>query len=721
MAIVRAPLIMLVRALAVGLSLGLGSMGCGGGSGGSSAGSPAGVTAVGSSTSGGATTNGGPISSSPAAPVVPPLSAASGTTLGMDFSLSTGFYAAPFPCESRRRADGSIDTDRFPNPRGNWFVDDLLRLARGSEVRGFGLTSPIFLGASGPLDPSRLPDLAASVDRTGSVFLVCVDPGSADYLRRTPVEVAYLPDPGPHGAADSLVLLPLQGIPLRPETLYAAVVMRELRDAAGNLLGVPQQLADVSRDVAPPGLSIAALAEYRRALSALVDDGVDLHQMAALAVFRTDQPLRGILRMQREVLSQPLPAPRAPWALVESHAGYHVYKTTIEMPVYQAGTPPFLAGGGEWAFDAQGDPILQGHETANLFVTVPRRVMPPQGFPACVLARTGLGGEKPLVDAGAHAVAHGPSIPGTGPAQELARAGWIGVSVDGPHGGLRNVTGADEQLLMFNVVNPGAMRDNVRQAALELVLVAELLGSLQLPGGAPGVTTPGGGPVRVDPARLALFGHSMGATISPLTLALQPRYGAAILSGAGGSWIENVVHKRSPVLVKPIAELVLDYPQHGYQLHEHDPVLGLLQWLGESADPPVYGRYVTSEPLAGDPRHVLMLQGIMDTYILPSIANATSLSMGLDLGGAELDRGDRRLLGFTPLGDLLRFSGAGRLSLPVAGNRTGPSGTYTAVVVQHPEDGIEDGHEVVFQTEAHKVRYREFLRTFAQGGAPEVP
>jgi len=42
------------------------------------------------------------------------------------------------------------------------------------------------------------------------------------------------------------------------------------------------------------------------------------------------------------------------------------------------------------------------------------------------------------------------------------------------------------------------------------------------------------------------------------------------------------------------------------------------------------------------------------------------------------------------------------------------------VVTQHPSDGIEDGHEVVFQTDAPKHEYVCFLRGLLQN-APVVP
>src|SRR5207237_1390229 len=93
----------------------------------------------------------------------------------------------------------------------------------------------------------------------------------------------------------------------------------------------------------------------------------------------------------------------------------------------------------------------------------------------------------------------------------------------------------------------------------------------------PGVATT----VHFDTSILALMGHSMGATIAPLTLAIEPRYRAAILSGAGGSWIENIVYKQSPVPVRPVMELLLHYAGSGRHLGEFDAALGLMQWAGE--------------------------------------------------------------------------------------------------------------------------------------------
>ena len=434
-------------------------------------------------------------------------------------------------------------------------------------------------------------------------------------------------------------------------------------------------------------------------------------------------PTEQLDAFRASVLEGPLPEPNAPFARNEVFDGFCVYETTIHMPVFQQGVPPFVLGGGGWAADEAGRPILQGTEEANFVVTLPRTDMPEEGFPVVVFSRTGGGGERLLVDRGPRAEPGGePVEPGTGPALHFARAGFAGASVDGPHGGLRNITGGDEQLLIFNILNPTAMRDNIRQSALEIVLTAHILDDVRIDASdCPGLVTPGGGPVRFDTETLVLMGHSMGATILQPALAAEPRFRAAIMSGAGGSWIENLIHKESPFEVRPLAELILNYHQRGRTLHAHDPAVTLVQWAGEPADAPVYNRRIAERPPADRP-DLLMLQGIVDTYILPPIANATSLSFGLDLAGEPLDADHPELARFRPLEPLLRFSGARRIDLPASGNAGPPGGpARTAVVVQHPEGPVEDGHEVVFQTDPPKHQYRCFLQTLAAGGVPVVP
>jgi hypothetical protein len=340
-----------------------------------------------------------------------------------------------------------------------------------------------------------------------------------------------------------------------------------------------------------------------------------------------------------------------------------------------------------------------------------------------LLIRTGAGGDRPLVDRGPQATNGGPPIvPGTGPGMYFAMEGFAGIQVDGPHGGLRNLTNGDEDYVMFNIFNGVALRDNVRESAVENVLIAHILDGLTVDASAcPGA---GGATTKFDTTKLALFGHSMGATIAPLTLANEPRFGASILSGAGASWISNVIYKQKPLAVGPAISLFLGYARERFPLLASDPVLTLFQWAEEPADPLVYTRTILREPPLGSaPRQVLMEQGIVDHYIMPPIADATSLSLGLDFAGDPLDVKSAEVGMLEPILSMLPYSGRKQVTFPVSGNfvPAGGGAPVTAIVTQHPEDGIEDGHEIVFQTEAPKHEYRCFLKGYAAGVAPLVP
>jgi hypothetical protein len=546
-----------------------------------------------------------------------------------------------------------------------------------------------------------------------AVELIDIDPDDTAHRgERAPIRLFYQDDAGPFGSENVLTALPVQGMPLRPGTLYALVVRRGLETIDGVPFAQASAVTALGHGLAPEGLAGAALDAYRTAYDGLDDVGVDPNDVIAMTVFRTQDAVE-VLRRAVQTTSHPI-TPRAPFTADEVFDDYCVFHTTVRMPVYQHGTPPYASEGGAWVWDESGHLALDHEEDANLVVTLPRRAMPASGFPLTVLIRTGAGGDRPLVDRGPHAVAHGePIAPGLGPARDFARVGWAGLSVDGPHGGLRNVTMADEQFLVFNIQNPRALRDNLRQSALELVLLARSLESLRIDASTcPGLEEP---EARFDVEHVALLGHSMGASIAPLAAAFETTYDGLILSGAGASWLENVLHKQSPIATRPLAESLLGYQRARVSLSEADPILNLLQWAGEEADAAVYAPLLLRDAPAGTARHILMFQGIVDTYIPPQVANALTLSLGIDLAGHALDREDARLAGVESVVDVLPLRGRGGVTYPVRDNVEAAGATVTAVVTQHPEDGIEDGHETMWQTEPPRAQLRCFLHTLDEG------
>jgi hypothetical protein len=621
-----------------------------------------------------------------------------GASVHMDPARSTSLFDAPWPSDDLLR-NGVIDSTALPDSRQNALVLKTIGMISGAT--GFPLAGAVYFTFSEPIDPNGLPDITASQTAVSPVFLMGIDPQAGDHLRRIPLDTAFMTDGGPFGAPNLLAMLPLQGFPLRPRTTYAAVVKRTLRDAKGRLL------------------TKAAGIESVPMLAAALDSlGVKFDDVAGYTVFTTGDPSADIATVRADALSQPPPLPAAAPTLRATYPDYCLFQSTVKMPVYQRGTPPYTSAGGGWTFES-GKPVLQRFEDANLFVTVPRQARPAAGWPTVVYIRAGGSGEVPLADRGVQATNGGPTTPGTGLAMHFAQVGWAAVEVDGPLGGLRNTTNADEQFTVFNVANPEALRDNVRQSAVELSALAQSIDKLTFDTSA--CADSAGGAFSVDLRHMALFGHSTGATIAPLALAIEPRFRAAVLSGAGGSWIENIVEKKKPVDVRPVAELLLGYTDAHRTLTRHDPVLTLFQWALEAADPATYARRVISEPDAAAPaRHVLMIQGIVDHYIMPRIANTTSASLGLDLGGDALDESAPELASTPKAFTVLQLAGHGHVALPARGNHRGADGSQlTAVLTQHPEDGIEDGHEVLFQTEPPKRQVRCFLSTFA-GGVPTV-
>ena len=618
------------------------------------------------------------------------LVACGGTSEGphvlMDFKRPTSIWDAPLPADDLRTGTFA-DISSIPDPQSTPVVLQVEQLLDDND--GWATTGGVFFQLSEPLDETGLPSIAASAAADSPAFVIGIDPGSPDFGVRYPLEVTFAETASRYGAPNMVALVPLQGTPLRPATRYAGVLTTQLHAASGGALA---KIANPFPD------------------AAMALDGIEL---AGITVFTTGDPTKQLATVRAAALARPLPVIDAPFAQTDMFADFCAYHTTIAMPDYQSGTSPFATTGGAWKFDGSGAPIFDHTETGDLVVTIPRTPAPAGGYPFVVFVRTGGGGDRPLVDRGQQPGEGMPPIEaGEGPARYFARAGFAGIEVDGPIGGLRNTTGGDEEFLVFNVGNVSAMRDNIRESAVELDLLAHLGAGLTIdvadcPGATPSAT--------FDASHVAIMGHSMGAWIAPLAAAVEPMFKAMILSGAGGSWIENIMYKQKPAAPYEAISALL----HESDLAADDPMMTMAQWALESADPQVYGNAIVRE----GGRHVLMVQGIVDDYILPRIANSTSLSFGLDLAGPELDtESDPRLVGELPVGPLLPLIGRGALAFPVSANVHLADGrTATAIVTQRHEDGIEDGHEVLFQTDAPKHDYQCFLASWLATGTPTVP
>jgi hypothetical protein len=501
------------------------------------------------------------------------------------------------------------------------------------------------------------------------------------------VYVSFATDGGIYASPNLLAVVPLQGQPLLPKTRYAAIVLHAL----AGLDGTSDAMGRIAANVKPDSLSGTVFQEYESALTNL---NLDSSTVAGMAVFTTDDPTAGLAEFAAKMLALPTPQPAAFNPMPKNvFTDYCQYESTVDMPDYQTGMSPYSTSGGNW-----GD--TPHTETATIYVTVPRTPMPTTaGFPAAVLITTGMGGGDPLVTYGTSATDGGPELtPGEGPGQYFARAGFVGLSFDAPFEGMRD-PGGNEDYNIFNFVHPLALLDNVRESAIEYALFAKVAANVTIDlSMCPGAS----GTLKIDTGTLALMGHSMGAWIAPLTVSVQPMYKAMIIDGAGASWIDNILYKLLPTPVNPILDLTLY--KGNYALTYGDLALSFIQWGLEAADPQAYARL--------DATHTLMFQGIVDHYILPDIANSMSLSLGLPLGGTEVDDPATHhpdLDGQTMWKDVAPLAGLSTVTLPTSGS----------VLVQWPGDGLHDGHETVYQTDPPKHEYQCFLAGLAKG-APVV-
>ncbi|HEY4223000.1 MAG TPA: hypothetical protein VGO62_16700, partial [Myxococcota bacterium] len=601
----------------------------------------------------------------------------SGPAFSMSFARARSLYDAPFPSDDLVQADGTVDLHALKNDNNADIIARSLALIT-TDARGFAQAGAIYFKAGAALDAHTLPSsLSAGIASDASVYVVAVDAASPAFLVRTPVQVQFLVDGGPYGDTNLLAILPLQGAPLLAHTRYAAVVTRAIRDTQGLSPAQPVELQALAAGKVPAGLSAAVAHEYTSAIAALVPLAKS-DDIAALAVFTTDDSAATLTKFLADALAHhPIAVTGVP-ALTDTFDSYCVFQAGVQVPMYQHGDAPYTESGGNWTVDDTGAPVFDHTESGRLFFTVPRAAEPASGYPTVFFIGTGAGGERALVDRGVCATADFTSAiaPGTGPAQEFARVGWAGVQIDGDMEGPRTPTGGNEDFLIFNVFNPPALRDNVRQSALEIALLPSALADFHFDASAcPDTATD----VRIDFDNAALMGHSMGAAIAPLVLAVQPQLHTAILSGAGSSYIANIMDKQLPLHVRPVAEDLLKYDQSGRALTPFDPALTIFQWAAEPSDAQIYDG-------ALQPRNILMLQGIVDHYILPSIAEATSLSMGLDLAGAAIDHNaELAALGQTSVTSLLPLVHRSVLAFPAADNQGNGA---TAVLVQNPGDDV---------------------------------
>lgn len=550
-----------------------------------------------------------------------------------------GFFDRPFPSDSRL-LEGRVDVSEFPAQDEVELIGRYV--AHGTDLEGWGLSSPIYVRFAEDIDPDLLPDTASSQDPGSPIWLVDVDPGSPHRGERVAVETRWTAVGNRYEPDRLLAVAPVWGMPLRPATTYALVLLPPL--ARPGAMPEGWQTREEWRD----------LADW------LTAEGLDPERVAAATVFTTQDPRADMARIARAIHEELDRPPQEP-ALerVEARAGYHVYQGHVTVPVWQAGERPYRDEGGSFVFDEDGAPRVQAWERVRFSLSVPKGEAPAAGWPV-VLYSHGTGGDDTSFWSSGNSWDE---------SYVAASRGAAMIGIAQPLHGDRATPDTNTELDSFNFTNPDAGRSNFRQGALDQVWLARWL--------AEGVSFEAdSGTIALDPDRIAFFGHSQGGLVG----AIAAPYMAADLrgagfSGTGGGMSLTLMLRKDPLdLAELMAAALGVEPEELSTLH---PAVGLVQMFSEVTDPLNYGSawFFEDPGVEGRPLSIVMTEGTDDPYTPAVTTEALAAAAGVPIVGEAAS---------APL--VMDLRGLGPEALPVTRNVEAWTGeALTAGLGQYPD------------------------------------
>lgn len=637
--------------------------------------------------------------------------------LDADLSVAAQFYDLPYPSDLRLDAEGRTDHGGFPGQTNNRLLRPIVALAQDRRLAP--VTPFAYLRFDAPLAERYADDWIAAA-AVGPVVLIGIDAGSRDYARLFPT-VASTPSADNYVPEHLLALSVPPGIILAPNSAYAFVVLRSLRDASGDLLGVPEAFAQLRAGLVPAGARGAAAAEiYAPLWDALRIAGVELGDVAAATVFSTGDvvaelaTLSDAVRARRQVAIENLRVDPVDGAAHERFCEIH---GEVRFPMFQQGEPPYDRDG-RFVFGDDGLPVVQREEVAPLTITLPRSPMPADGFPLLLYFHGTGGRSDQVVDRGPVREPGGAPVRGEGPAHILAAHGIATIQAAQPlnperYTGPLGISGRS----YLNISNLGAYPDTFRQSTIEQQWLLDAVAALAIEP----VTVAACGLERSPQAayffhtdRVALMGQSLGGQMANMVGAVDPRVAAVVPTGSGGYWALTIIAADfAPGLdAKFLIASLLGVPVLRDHLH---PGLQLIQSAFEPAEPMVFAARVARDPLAGHgSRSIYQPVGIDDPGFPNPIYNAMALASGTEQAGDSLHPDLARALALDDRGGLLAYDADGN-GRSVAGQ------PYTGVVVQFDVDGILDSHHIFAQRDEVKYQYGCFVRSVLDGATGTVP
>jgi pimeloyl-ACP methyl ester carboxylesterase len=359
----------------------------------------------------------------------------------------------------------------------------------------------------------------------------------------------------------------------------------------------------------------------------------------------------------------------------------------VTLPLFQQGKVPFTnpEDGGDFALDAvTGVPKVQSSPQVCMVLTVPKGTMPAAGWPVLIYAH-GTGGSfrSAVTDGVAARMANA----------EGSKFAVLGIDQVG-HGTRRGASTDDPANIFFNFANPAAALGNVLQGAADQISLVHFAKAFSLLA----ASSPTAQDIRFG--TVGFWGHSQGATEGAVAMPYTDGVSGTVFSGVGGSLIDALLTKKSPVNLAAVAPAVLsEFPANVTSVH---PALAMFQNAIDPGDPLDHaGAIIGAGTLA---KHVFVPYGQNDTYSPPitELTYVTAAKLGVAKEPASVTKPDK-------LSDTI-------LPIPVTANATGG---LTAVVRQYTPTTY-DGHFVSYNDPDAKNDVNRFFEDALAGLAPRI-